>query len=99
MKPLTRDSSKDHPSQRSRAAQVYWAPVLGLAWSRTTTGQGMTAPVIACEVNAWAQATAILVLPAACNGTFGKDTLWLVMSLSGDCTNLKLLHRLRGEEE
>lgn len=36
--------------------------------------------------------------PAACNGTFGKDTLsGSVMSLSGDCAILKLRHRLRGE--
>ena len=36
--------------------------------------------------------------PAACNGTFGEDTLsGLVMSLSGVCTILKLCHRLRGE--
>lgn len=44
MKPLTRDSSKDHPKPaEQKHTGVLGTSLWGWPWSRTTTGQGMTA--------------------------------------------------------
>ena len=87
------------PSQRSRSTQVCSAPVFGVGpGPGPPRGRGWSPSDCLWGQRMGSKPQPFKSSPAACNGTFGKDTLsGLVMSLSGGCAILKLRHRLRGE--